>query len=88
MASGGVPMVVREGGDVAKTIRRQFFLLDALVLMQQRLEIAENKAAELKETLDAKGCLVSATLFMYMARRCWCVAQKRSVILIVVHLGK
>ena len=53
-------MVVQEGGDVAKTIRRQFFLLDALVLMQQRLEIAENKAAELKEALDAKGCLVSS----------------------------
>ena len=51
MASGGVPMVVREGADVAKTIRRQIFLLDALVLMQQRLEIAENKAAELKESM-------------------------------------
>ena len=62
MASGDVPMVVQEGGDVAKRIRRQFFLLDALVLMQQRLEIAENKAAELKEASDAKECLGSSDM--------------------------
>ena len=55
-------MVVREGADVAKAIRRQNFLLDALVLMQQRLEIAENKAAELKVALDAKESLGSSDM--------------------------
>ena len=37
-------------------------MLDALVQMQQRLEIAENKAAELKVALDAKGSLGSSDM--------------------------